>query len=247
MKHQYPALIFDYDSTIVRVESLDVLADIVLEHAPDREERVRKIEEITRLGMNGEISFPDSLASRLAIFRPHIRDIDRLVERLRDNISPSVIRNKDFFHTYQGEIHIISGGFKEFITPVTMPLGIKEENVHANSFIWGEDGYAEGIDRDCFLAQEGGKIKALKALGLDCPVYAIGDGSTDAQLTEAGATFIYFGENVFRPQVAARTEFQASCFEDFLEHIKYNDFLQQREGILLQNSPENPTPPMSRR
>lgn len=61
MKHNFN-LIFDFDSTMVCLETLDELAKIVLAGAPDAAERTAKIAAITERGMNGEIGFEQSLS-----------------------------------------------------------------------------------------------------------------------------------------------------------------------------------------
>ena len=53
--------IFDFDSTLTRVEALDVLAEITLANNPKKDEIIQEITEITNLGIDGEISFTESL------------------------------------------------------------------------------------------------------------------------------------------------------------------------------------------
>jgi D-3-phosphoglycerate dehydrogenase len=61
--------VFDFDSTLTSVEGLDVLAEISLEGNPERAEIVKEIQEITDLGIDGDISFTDSLSRRIAFRR----------------------------------------------------------------------------------------------------------------------------------------------------------------------------------
>ena len=51
MANQY--FIIDFDSTFVKVESLDVLGALALEGQPDKEERLQKIADITNQGRVG--------------------------------------------------------------------------------------------------------------------------------------------------------------------------------------------------
>ena len=60
--------VFDFDSTLTSVEGLDVLAEISLRNNPDRDNVIKKIQEITDLGIDGDISFSDSLSSRIGFF-----------------------------------------------------------------------------------------------------------------------------------------------------------------------------------
>ena len=56
--------VFDFDSTLTSVEGLDVLAEISLRNNPEKDQVINKIQEITDLGIDGDISFSDSLRSR---------------------------------------------------------------------------------------------------------------------------------------------------------------------------------------
>ena len=49
--------IFDFDSTLTRVEALDVLAEITLHNNPKKQQIIQEIIDITNLGIDGEISF----------------------------------------------------------------------------------------------------------------------------------------------------------------------------------------------
>ena len=58
-------LILDFDSTLISIESLDLLAEICLENKINSNSIITKIKTLTSLGMKGEITFQDSLRERL--------------------------------------------------------------------------------------------------------------------------------------------------------------------------------------
>ena len=62
-------VIFDFDSTLIRVESLEEILRPQLEARPHL---ATAMEEITQRGMEGQISFRDSLEQRLAIARAFV-------------------------------------------------------------------------------------------------------------------------------------------------------------------------------
>src|SRR5580704_12676887 len=129
-----PTFIIDFDSTFVTVESLDELAKIAREHSPNKEELFKEIETITKAGMEGVIDFPSALAKRLALFQPATDDINGVVAFLKEHITPSIKRNKEFFQEYSDHIYIISGGFRDYIVPVVEEFGITEGHILANTF-----------------------------------------------------------------------------------------------------------------
>ena len=53
--------VFDFDSTLTRVEALDVLAEMTLNGNSNKEEIINEIQKITNLGIDGDISFTESL------------------------------------------------------------------------------------------------------------------------------------------------------------------------------------------
>src|SRR3989338_10206993 len=74
-----PTFFFDFDSTLVSIESLDELIALSIRenHEPDEAGKIlEEIRKITDMGMNGEIDFPESLSRRLKkapVNRSHIK------------------------------------------------------------------------------------------------------------------------------------------------------------------------------
>ena len=95
MNNRY--FIIDFDSTFLTLESLDVLAEISLVDNPDKENILLQIKGITQLGMEGKLKFDESLKKRLELFKTDKSSIQRLIPFLKKSISPSVVRNKEFF------------------------------------------------------------------------------------------------------------------------------------------------------
>ena len=88
--------VIDFDSTFTKVEAFDVLADISLNGDPDKPKIRKQIEAITNEGMNGSISFRESLEKRLALLNADRKHIPALVDLLKSKVSESFKRNKDF-------------------------------------------------------------------------------------------------------------------------------------------------------
>src|SRR5688500_3593129 len=107
--------VIDFDSTFTKVEAFDVLADISLSDHPEQEERKKQIIQITNQGMDGSISFRESLELRLNLLAPSRHHLPLLITKLKGSVSESFKRNREFFQTYSDNIYIISNGFKEFI------------------------------------------------------------------------------------------------------------------------------------
>lgn len=214
--------IIDFDSTFTKVEALDVLGEISLEGFPDKAERLQKVADITNEGMNGEGSFATSLTKRIELLNASKGHISQLIERLKQKVSKSVIRNKAFFQEYADNILIISSGFKEFIVPIVTEFGIKEENVYANTFRFDKNDNIIGFDTENPLSEDGGKVKLLKNIKLKGDVYVIGDGYTDYEIKASGLAnkFYAFTENVEREKVIKNADHVAPSFDEFLYQNK---------------------------
>ncbi len=213
-----PYFIIDFDSTFTQVEALDELARISLKNHPDRQEIYQKIEDLTNLAMEGKLSFGESLAGRVKLLSANKQHLELLIKHLKKKVSPSFQRNKLFFKKHADEVLIVSGGFKEFITPVVSQFHIKKKNIYANTFVFDEDENIIGYDAENPLSQENGKVKLLKQMPLKGEIYGIGDGHSDFQLKESGMIkkFFAFTENIERKTVAEKADHVAPSFDEFL-------------------------------
>lgn len=211
-------IIIDFDSTFTQVEGLDELARIALEGKPNQQEIVSRIEEITKLGMEGSLSFEQALEQRIQLLSASKNDILKLVEFLENKVSNSFSRNKKFLETYSENILIISSGFREFIEPIVTKYGIKPRNIYANEFVFDSQGNIVGYDKNILLSKNKGKVLLLKELNLEGEVYVIGDGYTDYEMREAGLAnhFYAFTENIERPQVAEKADYILPNLDEFL-------------------------------
>ncbi|WP_282161864.1 phosphoglycerate dehydrogenase [Ulvibacterium marinum] len=210
--------VFDFDSTLTRVEALDVLAEMTLQGRSDREEIVNKIQEITNLGIDGDISFTESLERRIKLLNAKKDDLDGLVVELRQKISKSIASNKEFFEKFSDDIYVISCGFKEFIDPIVAEYNIPSDRVYANTFKFDESGSIIGFDETNVLSSHNGKIECLKELDLDGEVQVIGDGYSDYVMREAGIAHKFFAytENVHREKAASNADHIAPNLDEFL-------------------------------
>ena len=210
--------VIDFDSTFTKVEGLDELAAIALKGHKDRDKIVGEIKAITDKGMTGEIGFSESLKARVALLPANRSHVTELIEFLMGKISDSFARNEAFLRENAASVYIVSSGFKDFIVPVAMAMGILEENIYANTFVYDPDGNITGYDETNLLSQDKGKVKLLQLLDFEGDIYAIGDGYTDYELRESGLAnkFFAFTENVSRKKVTDVADEVVASFDEFL-------------------------------
>ena len=210
--------VFDFDSTLTRVEALDVLAEITLKNNPKRKEIIQEIIDITNLGIDGEISFTESLEKRIKLLNANESDLSGLVAALKKQVSKSIESNKEFFEKFAEDIYVISCGFKEFIDPIVKEYNIPSERVYANTFEFGKDGKIIGFDANNPLSKHNGKIQCLKGMNLEGEIQVIGDGYSDYVTREAGVadTFFAYTENVSRAKTTENADHIAPSLDEFL-------------------------------
>jgi D-3-phosphoglycerate dehydrogenase / 2-oxoglutarate reductase len=230
--------VIDFDSTFTKVEAFDALADISLKDHPDLIKIKKQIEEITKQGMDGTISFRESLEKRIQLLRPNKGHLEQLVTVLKKQVSESFKRNKEFFQRFADNIYIVSNGFHIFIDPIVTGFGVKPENILANRFHFDEQGNVIGFDIDNPLSSNNGKVEQLKRLNLPGDVYVIGDGYTDYEIKHAGLAnkFYAFTENVERENILGKADHIAPSLDEFLYLNKLNtaiSYPKNRINVLL--------------
>ena len=212
------SLFIDFDSTFVKVETIDEIARITLQDNPDKDHIVKKISDITNQAMSGQMDFPTALEQRLQILSITDKTINKVTNEIKELISDSFCDHKDFIKDNASNIWIISGGFTDVIAPIVESYGINRNHVLANKFIFNGDNVS-GCDKDNFLFQDKGKIKAINSVETSNPRIMIGDGYTDLEVYLEGACeeFICYTENISRKSVLDNAKYSASSFGEILD------------------------------
>ncbi|CAL65711.1 phosphoglycerate dehydrogenase [Christiangramia forsetii] len=233
--------VIDFDSTFTQVEALDVLGEISLANNPKKKEKLQELKDLTDLAMGGKLAFRESLEKRLEILEANKNALPELVEKLKNMVSVSFVRNEEFFKEHRDNIYIISNGFKEVIVPIVSELGVKETNVYANTFSFDKDGNITGFDQDNVLSSNNGKVELLKQMGLKGDVYVIGDGYNDYEIKAAGLAnkFYAFTENIERDNVLDKADHITPSLDEFLYLHKMNKAISYPKNrikvLLLEN------------
>lgn len=213
------SLIFDFDSTLIKVESLELLFEHYLLDHPNKNQILQQIKSITDQGMSGQIGFHESISRRLQLLKAHHNQITEVAQLIKSqHITRSIFRNKHFFQKHSEHIFVISGGFDELTLPTTRFLGIQDDHVFTNQFTYDTQNLVTGLNINNPLSQNQGKIKQLKLLDLPKPIIAIGDGYTDLELflNHQVDNFILFTENIARSNLINQSPYQSPCFNDLI-------------------------------
>jgi phosphoserine phosphatase len=213
-------VIFDFDSTLIKSESMEVILSQKLSGDLGK---IARIAKITKQGMNGDIDFFSALRKRLAIATPSKSDIDNFVHTACPGmISKGFPELIEVLKKNKIDIWVLSGGLEESIFPFSDYLGIERNKVHAVQVNWYQDGYFKSLNK-C----NGFAISKLKgASGLQNkwkgPVVIVGDGYTDYSLYEEGLVddFIAYVEHTSRPNVLSVAKHIASSGQELSVKLK---------------------------
>ncbi len=210
--------IIDFDSTFTSVEALDILAEISLKNSENRDKAIADIKNITDQGMDGSMSFRESLQKRIEILQAKREHLPELIEKLSGLVSNSFKRNTEFISNNKEQIFIVSNGFKDFIDPIVSKFGINADNVFANEFIYDDNGDIVGFNKENVLSENNGKPRQIEKLKLEGEVFVLGDGFTDYEIKKAGFAnkFYAFTENIRREKVLNEADHEAPTLEEFL-------------------------------
>jgi HAD superfamily phosphoserine phosphatase-like hydrolase len=206
-------IFFDFDSTLVSVETLDVLISQNLQTEQQKED----IKSITNQGMTGEIPVFESLSKRLGVAQIHKKDIKSFAEALPAFITENIEFYIENLTLSGHDIHIISGGFEDYILNTANALNISQNHIHCNQLTYTEQGFVKGFDTHNPLCQNGGKGQVIENLNLDQSVIMVGDGITDLEvyLDQKCDHFIGFGIHQSRDIIQKKAPHYAENMDAF--------------------------------
>lgn len=176
---------FDLDSTLVKIEGLDFLA----------EKKGIDLSEVTRRAMDGQMDFGESMKLKMGLIKPSRDDMDFLAEKYKESLVDDAQAVVARLRKSKIQVGIMTGNFVEAAYPVADMLGIDRKNVHANSIRFDENGGYLGYDESNPLIQSSdGKLEVMRRIR---PNYRrmvmVGDGSSDMRTKSVVDKFIGFG------------------------------------------------------
>ena len=222
------SVIFDFDSTLVKNETLIDMLSLALN---GDKEKIQQIENITKDAMNGLLTPQQSMNKRLQFATINKEIVKKMTEKTKQSITDGMIDLIKKLQQKNVNIYIVSGGFREVILPTADILGIKNDNVFANDFLYDGD-FVSGV-KDSILLEKQGKVKVIqnakKEKKITGKTIMIGDGFTDLKvgLYKATDDFIAFTgvverENVF--EEARKNNFKIAKNADELLKIIEDKF-----------------------
>ncbi|MDT0157349.1 phosphoserine phosphatase SerB [Microbacterium sp. ARD32] len=177
-------VVLDADSTLIRNEVIELLADEAGRRA--------EVQAATEAAMRGEVDFAASLRSRVAALKDVPTDAFPRV-RARIEPTPGVHELTAAVHERGGVVGVVSGGFHEILDHIAPGLGV--DRWRANRLRVSEDALVGEVEGDIVDARV--KAESLQQWAAELGVaphatIAIGDGANDLLMMEVAGLGIAF-------------------------------------------------------
>jgi phosphoserine phosphatase len=177
-------LVADMESTIIRNEMLDELADFV----GLREE----VAEITRRAMNAELDFAAAVRARVALLKGLPASVlDESMKRVA--LTPGARELVATMHAHGAMCALVSGGFSYFTRKIREQLGFDYDQANE---ILTDKAVLTGTVREPIL-DKNAKLAALQRLAAErklplADTIAVGDGANDLPMLKAAGLGVAF-------------------------------------------------------
>ena len=177
-------VVLDADSTLIRNEVIELLAD----EAGRREE----VQAATEAAMRGEIDFAASLRSRVAALAGvPVSAFARV--RARIEPTPGVRELTAAVHARGGVVGVVSGGFHEILDSIAPELGVDRWRANRLEVVDGaRSGHVDGDIVDAAAKASSQREWAAELGVAPHATIAIGDGANDLQMMAAAGLGLAF-------------------------------------------------------
>ncbi len=193
-------LVADMDSTIITVECLDEIADMLGLKA--------EIAAITERAMRGEIAFEPALRERVAMLKGLRLDALEQVMRERVRLTAGARTLVMTMRHHGARTLLVSGGFTFFTQRVALAAGFDAQRAN---HLMDDGAFLTGLVGEPILGRQA-KLEALESeaarLGLkESDTLAVGDGANDlAMIERAGLGVAFHAKTVVAEAAAARLD-----------------------------------------
>ncbi|MEM6669758.1 MAG: phosphoserine phosphatase SerB [Pseudomonadota bacterium] len=212
-------LIADMDSTIITVECIDEIADM-LGVKP-------QVASITEAAMRGELDFEQALTERVALLKGLPSSTLQQVFDERVTLSPGAATMVQTMRSNGALAVLVSGGFTFFSERVAAAAGFDR---HRANVLMIEDGALSGMVAAPILGRQA-KLDMLRSTVAEIGItsdeaLAVGDGANDlAMLSAAGIGVAYKAKPVVAEQADAQLDHSDLTGVLYLQGYTESDFV----------------------
>ncbi|MBD3376934.1 phosphoglycerate dehydrogenase [candidate division KSB1 bacterium] len=226
-------IIFDFGSTIIDNEGVDLIIDAALKRNmdPEHAQKMEKVHKIAAQVQNGEIPLGDFLRSSFQLTNVTQDDIRTVTSLLANKISDQVLDTISGLQQRGKNIFVFSSNFEEVVRPVTTSLDIPSENVFANQLLYDNEGKVIGFNENNPLFLSVGKVflaEQLRIEGvLDERTAVVGNSHTDLAIRKSNnaTMFVYYSTQNTMGDIKGQADFVVDRFDQLMPLFCTNEEL----------------------
>lgn len=129
-------VIFDFDQTLVNHESTLAIIQSAIGDSPAGQAMLEQLQLIASKALAGRASAWELLSLIKVIPRIRRQHIQRYVDTVIGSLDPALMLTLHNLQREGVQVHILSGGYTEWIAPIARSLDIDTRNVLANRLFW---------------------------------------------------------------------------------------------------------------
>jgi phosphoserine phosphatase len=167
--------------------------------------------------MNGDLALEEVYGERLRVIGATPDDLTALAAAYQAAVAPGAGDAITALHAAGVVVHVVSGGLRPALLPMTRDLGVPDERVHAVEPALDTDGWYTSV-RATPLTTQLGKRELVRSLDAPRPVLAVGDGATDLAMAPAVDAFAAYIGFVRRDAVVAGASVVLDSFAALVAH-----------------------------
>lgn len=192
----FKKIVFDCDSTLVKIEGLDELARV--------KGKKEEVAELTKLSMDGKVKLEEVFTLKMAMIRPSREDVLNLGRLYTEAVVEDIVPLISLLHGLKKDVLQVTGNFYPAVKILASFLGIPKKHIYANQVYFNQRGEYVGFDFQGPLSISGGKRIVMREIYQKDPqtkAVFIGDGSTDMDTKPPVDLFIGYGGVVARQNI----------------------------------------------
>ncbi|MBN2354925.1 phosphoglycerate dehydrogenase [candidate division KSB1 bacterium] len=217
-------IIFDFDSTIINAEGVDLILKASFEKLsnPERTHLLTQLNILTEKATCGEMPLGEAIRQRFDLTRIIKDDVVKAAENMLDHVNPFVKETIQHLRDAGKQIFVFSTSFEEIVRPVTDALLIAWDHVFTNQLIYDFNGQVIGFNEKNPLFLSVGKgflAEQMKNDGrLPGRTAVVGDGATDLALRKSNIAqiFIFYAGSKVYKDIRQQADFTIDRFDQLL-------------------------------
>jgi phosphoserine phosphatase len=129
-------VIFDFDQTLINHESTLEIIRCAIGNSTKAREQLDNLALIAPKALSGTASAWELMSLMTVIPRIQRKHLRHYIETAVNSIAPALRETVQQLQHDGVQVHVLSGGYMEWVVPIVQSLGIDPENVLANRLFW---------------------------------------------------------------------------------------------------------------